>query len=73
MMLPRLQIQIPALILPSSRNKDDKNDESSNANNNDPEEYNYISELVDDIKNGNVDTDEISQCFPGFRCISRSK
>ena len=47
MRLPRLQIQIPALILPSSRNKDDKNDESSNANNDDPEEYNDISEIVD--------------------------
>ena len=47
MILPRLLIQIPVLILPSSRNKDDKNDEFSDANNNDPEKYNDISVIVD--------------------------
>ena len=48
---------------PSSNNEDNNNinnNQSSNTNTNNPEQYDDLNELIDDIKNGVVDTDEIS-------------
>src|SRR4029079_3468002 len=42
----------------STNNQD--NDQSSNNNNKNPEDYDDLNELVKDIKNGNLDTEEIS-------------
>jgi hypothetical protein len=36
------------------------NDDESSSNTNNPEEYDDLNGLVDDIKNGDIDTDEIS-------------
>jgi len=44
----------------SSSGNESSDDDSSSNNTNNPEEYDSLSELVDDIKNGVVDTDEIS-------------
>jgi hypothetical protein len=44
----------------SSSNNEDNNDQSSNNNSNNPEDYDDLDELVKDIKNGDVDTEEIS-------------
>src|SRR6187431_3182196 len=44
----------------SSSNNEDNNNQSSNNNSNNPEDYDDLSELVNDIKNGDVDTDKIS-------------
>ncbi len=44
----------------SSTNNEDNNDQSSNNNSNNPDDYDDLDELVNDIKNGDVDTDEIS-------------
>jgi len=44
----------------SSTNNEDINDQSSNNNNNNPRHYDDLDELVNDIKNSNVDTEEIS-------------
>src|SRR6185503_10319713 len=44
----------------SSSNNEDNNHQSSNNNGNNPEDYDDLSELVNDIKNGDVDTDKIS-------------
>ena len=43
-----------------SSNNEDNDDESSNTNTNNPEEYGDLNELVDDIKNSHVDSDNIS-------------
>ena len=58
-------MQIPTLISSasddtSSSNNEDNNNQSSNNNSNNPEDYDDLDELVNDIKNGDVDTDEIS-------------
>ena len=37
-----------------------ESDDSSGSNTNNPEQYGSLSELVDDVKNGDIDTDEIS-------------
>ena len=44
----------------SSSNNEDNNNQSSNNNSNNPEDYDDLNELVNDIKNGDVDTDKIS-------------
>ncbi|MDW0197012.1 MAG: hypothetical protein QOC39_10815 [Nitrososphaeraceae archaeon] len=44
----------------SSTNNEDNNDQSSNNNSNNPDDYDDLDELVNDIKNGDVDTDKIS-------------
>ena len=44
----------------SSTNNEDNNDQSSNNNNNNPRHYDDLDELVNDIKNSDVDTEEIS-------------
>jgi polyhydroxyalkanoate synthesis regulator phasin len=44
----------------SSNNEGDQDDSSDSNNNGNPEDYDGLSELVNDIKNGVVDTDEIS-------------
>src|SRR6187431_3283888 len=44
----------------SSSNSEDNNNQSSNNNSNNPEDYDDLNELVNDIKNGDVDTDKIS-------------
>src|SRR6188508_940390 len=44
----------------SSTDNEDNNDQSSNNNNNNPRHYDNLDELVNDIKNSNVDTEEIS-------------
>ncbi|MFZ0315548.1 MAG: hypothetical protein WAL23_01265, partial [Nitrososphaeraceae archaeon] len=44
----------------SSTNNEDNNDQSSNNNSNNPDDYDDLDVLVNDIKNGDVDTDEIS-------------
>ena len=44
----------------SSTNNEDINDQSSNNNNNNPRHYDDLDELVNDIKNSDVDTEEIS-------------
>ncbi|HSA73556.1 MAG TPA: hypothetical protein VLD84_06330 [Nitrososphaeraceae archaeon] len=44
----------------TSTNNEDNNDQSSNNNSNNPEDYGGLDELVKDIKNGNIDTEEIS-------------
>src|SRR4026208_656983 len=44
----------------SSSNDEDNNNQSSNNNSNNPEDYDDLNELVNDIKNGDVDTDKIS-------------
>src|SRR5574342_578407 len=44
----------------TSTNNEDNNDQSSNNNSNNPEDYDGLDELVKDIKNGNIDTEEIS-------------
>ena len=44
----------------SSSNNEDNIDQSSNNNSNNPEDYDDLDELIKDIKNGNVDTEEIS-------------
>ena len=44
----------------SSSGNESSDDDSSSNNTNNPEEYDSLSELVDDIKNGVVDTDKIS-------------
>ena len=44
----------------TSTNNQDNNDQSSNNNNKNPEDYDDLNELVKDIKNGNLDTEEIS-------------
>ena len=45
----------------SSSNNEENQDESSDSNNNgNPKDYDSLSDLVDDIKNGVVDTDKIS-------------
>jgi polyhydroxyalkanoate synthesis regulator phasin len=44
----------------SSSNNENNNNQSSNNNSNNPEDYDDLDELVKDIKNRNVDTDEIS-------------
>jgi polyhydroxyalkanoate synthesis regulator phasin len=47
-------------ILSSNNENNNTNTQPSNTNTNNPEEYDDLNELVDDIKNGNLDTDEIS-------------
>ncbi|HEX5920817.1 MAG TPA: hypothetical protein VFY55_03470 [Nitrososphaeraceae archaeon] len=37
-----------------------ESDDSSGSNTNNPEQYGSLGELVDDVKNGDIDTDEIS-------------
>ena len=49
----------------SSSNNEDNNDQSSNNNSNNPEDYDDLDELVKDIKNRIVDTEEIS--LSGFQ------
>ncbi len=44
----------------SSTNNEDNNDQSSNNNSNNPRHYDDLDELVNDIKNSDVDTEEIS-------------
>jgi polyhydroxyalkanoate synthesis regulator phasin len=44
----------------SSSNNENNNNQSSNNNSNNPEDYDDLDELVKDIKNGNVDSEEIS-------------
>ena len=45
----------------SLRNDDNNtNDQSTNTNRNNPEEYDNLNELIDNIKNGDLDIDEIS-------------
>src|SRR4029078_9711032 len=44
----------------SSTNNQVNNDQSSNNSNKNPEDYDDLNELVKDIKNGNLDTEEIS-------------
>ena len=44
----------------SSNNEENQDDSSDSNNNGNPEDYDSLSELVDDIKNKVVDTDEIS-------------
>ena len=44
----------------TSTNNQDNNVQSSNNNNKNPEDYDDLNELVKDIKNGNLDTEEIS-------------
>ncbi|CAN5490215.1 hypothetical protein BH18THE1_BH18THE1_03200 [soil metagenome] len=44
----------------SSNNQINSNDQSSNANRNDPEKYDNLNDLVDDIKNHLVDVEDIS-------------
>src|SRR4030095_1260188 len=44
----------------SSTNNEDNNDQSSNNNSNNPDDCDDLDVLVNDIKNGDVDTDEIS-------------
>ena len=44
----------------SSTNNEDNNDQSSNNNNNNPRHYDDLDELVNDIKNSDIDTEEIS-------------
>lgn len=44
----------------SSSNNEDNNNQSSNNNSNNPEDYDDLDELVNDIKNGDVDIEEIS-------------
>ncbi len=44
----------------SSNNQTNNNDQPSNANTNNPEKYNNLNDLVDDIKNHVVDTEDIS-------------
>ena len=58
-MVPRLLIQIPVPDNTPSSNNEDNNTQSANASNN-PEEYDDLNELVDDIKNSDVDADQIS-------------
>jgi polyhydroxyalkanoate synthesis regulator phasin len=44
----------------SSNNQTNNNDQPSNANTNNPEKYDNLNDLVDDIKNHVVDTEDIS-------------
>ena len=44
----------------SSSNNESNDGDSSSSNTNNPEQYGSLSELVDDVKNGDIDTDEIS-------------
>ena len=44
----------------SSNNKSKNNDKSSNSNTNDPEKYDNLKDLVNDIKNHVVDSEDIS-------------
>ena len=44
----------------SSNNEENQDESSDNNNNGNPEDYDSLSDLVNDIKNGVVDTDEIS-------------
>ncbi|HXV89512.1 MAG TPA: hypothetical protein VD710_10545 [Nitrososphaeraceae archaeon] len=44
----------------SSSDNESNNDDSSSSNVNNPEQYGSLSELVHDVKNGDIDTDEIS-------------
>ena len=44
----------------SSSNNENNNDDSSSSNTNNPEQYGSLIQLVDDVKNGDIDTDEIS-------------
>ncbi|MDW3668247.1 MAG: CHRD domain-containing protein [Nitrososphaeraceae archaeon] len=44
----------------SSTNNEDNNDQSSNNNSNNPRHYDDLDNLVNDIKNSDVDTEEIS-------------
>ena len=44
----------------SSNNQTNNNDQLSNANTNDPEKYDNLNDLVDDIKNHVVDIEDIS-------------
>ena len=45
---------------PSSNNQTNSNDQPPNANTNDPEKYENLNDLVDDIKNHAVDIEDIS-------------
>ncbi|MFZ0366721.1 MAG: hypothetical protein WAL21_03460, partial [Nitrososphaeraceae archaeon] len=44
----------------SSNNEENKEDSSDSNNNGNPEDYDSLNDLVNDIKDGVVDTDEIS-------------
>ena len=44
----------------STSSDNQNNDDESSSNTNNPEEYDDLNGLVDDIKNGDIDTDEIS-------------
>ena len=61
------------LKLSFSNEDNNTNNQSSNTDRNNPEDYDDLNELIDNIKNGDVDIDEISLNTFRFRRLSRSR